>query len=580
MKVVFQSEILDVPRKVVSVDEWTRHLVRSDVIYEASGARDLAVFHDSSNYLGYKFNLQNTFFCLPGRSEHAYIANFGLCFSLPDLGFDIIPEGHDAPFQKILNQLLTATPEFTAILRNLHGAALLEHDRSTRDTSRLETALAGKIRRYTIEQFNCSNEMYLEDRLLLWRWLTTRQTYLWFLEKRPKQWIRDQAEYYDEIAYSRELSILYFLKLYGRYVGQILSGGEKAAIHRAPDLAEEEQLWRRVGPRLHALLGLPWEHQAGDEAVLSLAVKGQKEKPPPQEDTRERVGQFGRYQAIERFGSGAMAEVFHGVDPVIGREVAIKAMARSSVESGNEEAWWRRFHQEARLIGSLSHPNIVTVYDVGEHGGRPYIVMQFLEGEDLKSVIAGKRDLPIAQKVGILCQVCSALDYAHRRGVIHRDLKPGNIMVVNGDTAVLTDFGIAAMRGQREETDGRIIGTVAYMAPEQIEGDAVDARVDIFALGVTGFELFYGRHPFAGPDDFSTIHRIIQGEPDFEAVRNPDLMPGLERILRRAMAADPVERYSRAQDLADALRNALAEMEAREAGKVIPLDGDASGTGE
>jgi hypothetical protein len=113
MKVVFQSEILDVPRKVVSVDEWTRHLAQPSLILEASGARDLSAFHDSSDFLGYKFSLQNTFYCLPGRSEHVYIANFGLCFSLPDMGFDILPEGHDAPFQKILNQLLTATPEFS-----------------------------------------------------------------------------------------------------------------------------------------------------------------------------------------------------------------------------------------------------------------------------------------------------------------------------------------------------------------------------------------------------------------------------------------------------------------------------------
>jgi tRNA A-37 threonylcarbamoyl transferase component Bud32 len=416
--------------------------------------------------------------------------------------------------------------------------------------------------------------------LLLWRWLTTRQTYLWFLEKRPKQWIREQADYYDEIAYSRELSLLYFLKLYGKFAGQARSAGETAAMDRAPDLAEDDPLWRRVGPRLHTLLALPWDQHPGDEPVLCSRGGIPDAKPVITDTPRERIGEFGRYQAVERFGGGAMAEVFHGVDPVIGREVAIKAMSKSSVETGNEDAWWRRFHQEAKLIGSLNHPNIVTVYDVGEQEGRPYIVMQFLEGEDLKSLITGKKELAVAGKVDLLGQVSSALDYAHRRGVIHRDLKPANIMIVNGDTAVLTDFGIAAMRGHREEEDGRLTGTVAYMAPEQIDGDPLDARVDIFALGVTAFELFYGRHPFAGPDDFSTIHRILQGEPDFDAVRTPDMIPGLEGILRRAMATDPLERYNRAQDFADALRTALAEHDAREAGKVIPLDGDAAGANE
>jgi len=583
MKVVFQSEILDVPRKVVGVDEWTRFLARASIIYEASGVRDLRKFHEAGDYLGYKFTLQNTFYCLPGRSEHVYIANFGLCFSLPDLGFDILPEGQDAPFQRILTQLLSGTPEFSAILQNLHGAALLEFERDTQQVSRLERALAEKMRRLGIEQFNCASEMYLEDRLAVWRWLTNRRTYLWFLEKRPKHWIREQAEYYDEIAYSRELSLLYFLRLYGTYIGQILAENHAPGFNRAPDVAEQDALWRRVGPRIHALINLPWDHHDGDERLI-IAAKRKEEIPHVEgvvhEGRKERIAVFGRYQAVERFGGGAMAEVYHGVDPIIGREVAIKAMTREAIEPGNERAWWKRFHQEAKLAGSLNHPHIVTVYDVGEQNGQPFIVMQFLDGEDLKSVIASKRDLPLPVKVDLLCQVASALDYAHQQGVVHRDLKPANIMVVNGRTAVLTDFGIAAMRGQDEERDGRLVGTVAYMAPEQIKYQSVDGRTDIFALGVTAFEFFYGRHPFPGPDEVSTIHRILEAEPDFEAVRNPDLLPGLERILRTAMAKNAAERYSRARHFGDALRNALEELEARESGKVIPLEGEKSNAGE
>lgn len=583
MKVVFQSEILDVPRKVVAVDEWTPYLAVPGILFEASGIRDLSAFRASSDYLGYKFTLQNTFYCLPGRVEHVYIANFGLCFSLPDLGFDILPEGQDGPFQKILNQLLSSTPKFSKILRHLHDAALQEYDRATQKTSRLEQALAEKMRRFSGEQLDCSNEMHLEERLVLWRWLTTRRTYVWFLEKRPKHWIRGQPDYYDEIAYSRELSLLYFLRLYGTYVGQILVGEEGRTFKRSPDLDEANPLWRRAGPRIHALAEIPWEHQEGDESVRLATTTAEETEAAEgviRERKRDRIGRFGRYQAIERFGGGAMAEVYHGTDPVIGREVAIKAMSREAVEPGNEKAWWERFHQEAKLVGSLNHPNIVTLYDFGEQDGRPFIVMQFLEGQNLKSVIAGKESIPLPRKVDMLSQVASALDYAHERGVIHRDLKPANIMILSGQRAVLTDFGIAALRGQSEERNGRLVGTVAYMAPEQIQYQTLDARTDTFALGVTAFELFYGRHPFPGPDEVSTIHRILEADPDFEAVRNPELLPGLEGILRTAMAKDPAERYSRAGHFAEALRTALAELEARETGKVIPLEGEASGASE
>jgi tRNA A-37 threonylcarbamoyl transferase component Bud32 len=573
MKAVFQSEILECPRRPAEVDEWYRHLSKERRFLDVTEDRDLLRFHRSPDCVGYRFFLQNPFTCLPGRSEHIYIANFGVCFALPVLAFDLLPQGDDTPFQKILYQLLGSTPEFTKILTGLHRKHLRGFQRNLGEAGTLEAAVGKKFAELSPEVFDCSNDANLGDRLHLWRWMTSPCSYLWFLDKRPPSWIKKQSDYYDELAYSREICFLYFLQIYGTFLGQIIYTAKGFLFTASDALDADDPVWRRCGARLHTVLGIPWEYRPGEERIRLLDHAEEEEEGGPAGETEQGPSKrFGRYEVVRKLGEGGMSEVYLGVDPAIGREVVIKSILSIELDSEKEKEWWNRFRDEAKLAGGLSHPNVVRIFDMGVEGRIPYIVMQYLDGESLRDLIDSGRSFTMEEKVHIICQIGSALECAHGKGIVHRDIKPANIMVLPGNMAVLTDFGIAAIHGHVEGGAGAPSGSLPYMPPEAFAGRVPDASGDQFALAVTAFEFFYGVHPFRGTSDVYTIRRITSEEPAFASVANPDLLPGLERILRRGLHKYPSERYARVSELAESLRNALAEAVLISQMKIINLD--------
>src|SRR5438309_11882023 len=195
---------------------------------------------------------------------------------------------------------------------------------------------------------------------------------------------------------------------------------------------------------------------------------------------RREKQQIGRYEILQEIGRGAMGVVFKGRDPLIGRAVAVKTITSAVAESAD---LLERFYREARAAGGLQHPNIVTIYELAESGGAPFIAMEYLEGKSLEKIVARKPALPLVTTLGYVVQACRALDYAHRRGVIHRDIKPANIVVTRDGVVKVVDFGIARLADTSKTQTGTLLGTLAYMSPEQIRGErAADASVDIWSM--------------------------------------------------------------------------------------------------
>jgi serine/threonine protein kinase/HAMP domain-containing protein len=289
--------------------------------------------------------------------------------------------------------------------------------------------------------------------------------------------------------------------------------------------------------------------------------------------------QVGRYEIRERLGRGGMATVFRAHDPQIGRDVAIKFLHASLCE---DDEYRSRFLREARAAGGLSHPNIVTVHDVGEIEGRPYMAMELLAGDSLSDLMAGGQLLPVRDVVIFGIQLARALDYAHQRGIVHRDIKPGNIMRLKGtQTIKVTDFGIAHMDapagpgGEHKTRMGDILGTPQYMSPEQTQGEKIDGRSDLFSAGIVLYQLLTGQRPFQG-DSLVTLALKISKEdpPPMEKLR-PGLPGALRRIVDRCLAKSPDRRFATGGELAGALSRVLSEMDesARKENKprIVPL---------
>jgi serine/threonine-protein kinase len=271
----------------------------------------------------------------------------------------------------------------------------------------------------------------------------------------------------------------------------------------------------------------------------------------------ERAPQFcGRYELLSELGRGTSGVVYKAHDPKLDRLVAMKILRAELVsleESG--VGLKQRFHQEAVAAGRLTHPAIVAVHDVGEAEGRPFMVMEYIEGGTLADLMLGGRPLPLADAAGIVVQVCAALDYAHRHGVVHRDIKPRNILVGPGVTKV-TDFGTARILGASHTQTGTMLGTPAYMSPEMVRGQAADPRSDLFSLGVVLYETLTGVNPFNAADLAAVLYRIVNLEAPSVRHHNPELPPALDRVLRRALAKEPEARFATATDFANALREA------------------------
>jgi serine/threonine protein kinase len=273
---------------------------------------------------------------------------------------------------------------------------------------------------------------------------------------------------------------------------------------------------------------------------------------------------LGKYEIKGELGTGAMGVVYRAEDSRLGRLVALKVMS-PNVASNPDLV--KRFYREAQAAGQLHHPNIVTIYDIDEVDGLPFIAMEFLEGEDLDKVITAGKDIPVVKKLDIIVQACKGLHHAHQRGIVHRDVKPGNIVLLNDGMVKIVDFGIAHLGATSMTQTGMVLGTVMYMAPEQISGQRVDARADIFSVGVILYELLTFQTPFSGPDVPSVLYKILNEPPSplSEHVRN--CPPRLDEIVKRALEKERTKRYQTAEDMAfdlqriaDSMRRDMVEV--------------------
>jgi branched-chain amino acid transport system substrate-binding protein len=272
--------------------------------------------------------------------------------------------------------------------------------------------------------------------------------------------------------------------------------------------------------------------------------------------------QLGKYQIQAEIGQGGMGTVYLAYDPLLDRRVAVKVLAPHLVW---EKEFVERFLREARAAARLKHPNIVTIYDVGQDQNRYYFVMEYVEGGSLSALIRQRGALPPAEVVAILRPLADALDYAHRQGLVHRDIKPGNIMVglpaVSGEPAghvTLTDFGIArAAQDTRLTSTGMLVGTPEYMSPEQARGEVVDHRTDQYSLGVVAYEMLSGQTPFGGTTPHGVLYKQVFEQPPPICQLQPGLPAGVETALGQALAKDPGQRYVTVTAFAQALTQAL-----------------------
>jgi predicted Ser/Thr protein kinase len=250
-----------------------------------------------------------------------------------------------------------------------------------------------------------------------------------------------------------------------------------------------------------------------------------------------------------------MGVVYEGFDPVIGRTVAIKTMLTSALPPAEFEDFKARFQREAQAAGMLNHPNIVTVYDFGEDDGVLYLAMEFLEGKSLEDMVKEEGAIPVERIIPIIEQVCAALDHAHSFKIIHRDVKPANIMVLRSGRVKMTDFGIAKMMSMGMTQAGQILGTPNYMSPEQVRGRQIDGRSDLFSLGIILYELITKEKPFGGQNLTTIIYRIINENPIPPRELDATIHPGLSYVIQKALAKDPDERYQTCHELAEDLKN-------------------------
>ena len=266
---------------------------------------------------------------------------------------------------------------------------------------------------------------------------------------------------------------------------------------------------------------------------------------------------LGRYKILGELGRGAMGAVYRALDPLIDREVAIKTLLPNLPPEVMAEVR-ERFIREARSAGRLNHPNIVTIFDVGEHDGMAYIAMELLEGHSLQQILRHPQRLAFSTTANLIAQVADALDVAQRFQIVHRDVKPANIMVDSSGRAKLTDFGVAYVPSSTMTQAGTALGSPRYMSPEQVLGQPIDARSDIFSLGVVLYELLTKRTPFEQPQDttvFALMNRIAGTRQQALREIDPGIPEAFEHIIERALAKQPEQRYQRASEMAQDLRD-------------------------
>jgi len=283
---------------------------------------------------------------------------------------------------------------------------------------------------------------------------------------------------------------------------------------------------------------------------------------------------LGRYQIQGVLGKGAMGLVYDGLDPGLNRRVAIKTILTRKLDAEAARLISVRFEREVRAVARLNHRNIIQVYDFGTEGELAYIVMEYVQGRELKDCFEAKERFDLATIFRFMIELLDALEFAHEAGVIHRDIKPANVMVDAGGHAKLTDFGVARVvepEGDQAEATraGTIVGTPSYMSPEQIQGQTIDRRTDIFSAGVLFYEFLTGQKPFEGTQ-WGLAKKIIQDDPVWPSAL-VQIPPAIDRVIARALAKDPEHRYQSARKFADALKRILAGKPPEDPDEVLPL---------
>jgi eukaryotic-like serine/threonine-protein kinase len=275
---------------------------------------------------------------------------------------------------------------------------------------------------------------------------------------------------------------------------------------------------------------------------------------------------IGRYELLEELGRGAMGAVYKAVDPQIGRTVALKVILTRGLMDEEMRSLKERFYREARAAGKLTHPGIVAVYDVGEDSyGSPYLVMEYVDGMTLDKALSpsgSAQSFTFTQRLGLALAISAALDYAHRNGVIHRDIKPANILMTRDGHPKIADFGIAKLIGSQATIGGNVLGTPAFVSPEQLTGSPADARSDIFSLGVVMYWIFTGDRPFKGETMTAISYKVVHTMPPPARQLNWALPEGLDQILLRCLSKNPADRFQSASELSAGLE-ALRESRPR-----------------
>ena len=267
---------------------------------------------------------------------------------------------------------------------------------------------------------------------------------------------------------------------------------------------------------------------------------------------------IGRYEIVAELGRGAMGSVYKARDPAVGRTVAIKTIHSAALEGAQSAEYRARFQREARASGVLAHPGIVPVFDVGEHEGAPFLVMEFVEGRTLSDAMKKGERFTLERVCEIGQQLAAALGYAHRQGVIHRDIKPANILltsreVYGAERPRITDFGIAKLVASELTTTGQLLGTPSYMPPEQFTGAPIDGRADLFSLGVILYAMAAGEQPFPGETMTAVSYKVVHTEPVPPTKLNPAIPARLEGVILKCLAKSPADRYQTGEELAQDL---------------------------
>jgi len=284
------------------------------------------------------------------------------------------------------------------------------------------------------------------------------------------------------------------------------------------------------------------------------------------------ITQLGRYQVKGVLGQGAMGLVYDGLDPGLDRRVAIKTILTKKLDAEAARMVTVRFEREVRAVARLNHPNIIQVYDFGAEGDLAYIVMEFVEGRELKSYFDEGERFDLKTIFRLMTELLDALECAHEAGIVHRDIKPANVMVAAGGRAKLADFGVARVSDPGDQAEatrvGAMVGTPSYMSPEQVQGQTIDRRTDIFSAGILFYELLTGKKPFTGTQ-WGLAKMIIEDDPAWPS-QIVQIPAEIDRVVARALAKDPEHRYQSARKFAEALRRVLEGKAPEAPGEALP----------